>query len=64
MNAFKMPFALLGFFGLVAVVPAWVWFVHSYPSVSSFSVEEKFLLDLMLPALIALYLASWLQPRS
>jgi hypothetical protein len=53
-------FALLGFLGLVAVVPIWRHFIG--PRASSFPVEVQFLAALTLPATIAIYLASQLSP--
>lgn len=61
MNVFKFPFALLAFFGIVAVVPAWMHFVGAYTP--SLSIESQFIAEMALPALSALFLASWLQPR-
>lgn len=59
-----MPFALMTFLALVAIVPPWVWFVNSYPSVSSLSLPSQFLLNMLLPALVLLGLASWVEGGS
>lgn len=61
MDVFEFPFALMSFFGLVAVVPAWVWFINQYPSVSNLSLPSQFLVNLILPAMIVLGLASWIE---
>jgi len=55
-----MLFALLGFLGLVAVVPIWRYFIG--PRASGFPVEVQFLAALTLPATIAIYLASQVSP--
>lgn len=62
MNPFKFPFAMFAFLGFVMVVPAWMWFLQSYPT--QLSTEGEFLAAMMLPALVALWIVSWLQPRS
>lgn len=61
MNAYKLPFALLAFFGLVGVVPVWVYYLDSYTT--QLPTEVQFLATLTLPAVVLLFLASWLQPR-
>lgn len=57
----QIPFALLGFLGLVAVVPVWVHFYDAYSG--PLTTEAEFLAGLILPMMIALFLASWVQPR-
>lgn len=64
MNPFKFPFALVGFLAFVMVLPPWMWFLNNYPSVSQLSTEARFLANLILPALLALFVAGWVQPRS
>lgn len=64
MNPYKMPFALVGFLGFVMVVPPWMWFLDNYPAVSQLSTTERFLANLILPALLLLFIAGWVQPRS
>lgn len=61
MNAFRFPFALIGFLGFVLVAPGWMYFVYEY---ASLGVESQFLASMVLPALALLYLVSWVQPRS
>lgn len=60
MNVYQIGFALLTFFAIVAVLPAWMWFLGEYGS--RLPTEAHFLAQLMLPALSALYLASWINP--
>jgi hypothetical protein len=61
MNAYKFPFALIAFFGLVGVVPVWVHYLDVFgPQLTT---ESQFLAALSLPAVVLLFLASWLQPR-
>jgi hypothetical protein len=61
MNPFDFPFALIAFFGLVAVVPVWMFFVFRYPPAQALPMEARFLATLTLPAVVALFAASWLQ---
>jgi len=61
MDIFDAPFAILGFLGLVAVAPVWFWFVDNYPSVSQISPESQFLVNIVFPALVLLFLASWME---
>lgn len=61
MNPIKLPLALFGFFGFVAVVPVWIYFVQQYSG--NLSPESQFISQLVLPATVLLFLASWLQPR-
>lgn len=62
MNPYKFPFALIAFLGFVLVLPPWMWFIESYPT--KLSTEGRFMAELILPALVLLFLASWVQPRS
>lgn len=59
MNAFQLPFAIMAFLGFVLVVPAWGWFVGSHTA--PLSMEASFLATLILPATVAITVASWLQ---
>jgi hypothetical protein len=62
MNVFELGFALVGFLALVAVVPAWMFFVRDYQAIGGLPTEVQFLAALSLPAVALLFLASWLQP--
>lgn len=57
MNAFELGFALLTFFAIVAVIPAWMWFLGNYTA--GLPTEARFLAQLSLPALVAMFVASW-----
>jgi hypothetical protein len=61
MDAFKFPFALFAFFGFVAIVPAWMFFLNGYSPASDLRPTDRFLATMVLPALASLFLASWLQ---
>lgn len=61
MDPFRVPFALLAFLAIVAVIPAWMHFVSAYAG--NLSIEGRFLVQFLLPVLSLLTLASWLQPR-
>lgn len=61
MNPTKFPFALLGFLGFVAIMPAWVYFTNQY--VAGLPDYEAFILQLMMPAFVLLFVVSWIQPR-
>lgn len=61
MNAFQVPFGLLGLVAFALVVPPWVWFVDN--RTSTMPPEVQVLTALALPAIAALFVASWLQPR-
>jgi len=63
MNPYRFPVALIAFMGFALVAPGWAWFLDNYPPVGSLSAQARFLATLVLPALAALYLAGWLQPR-
>lgn len=62
MSPFRVPFALLGFLGIVAVVPVWMWFLTSHPAASALTVQDQFLATMVLPVLAALFIASWIEP--
>lgn len=57
MSPFRFPFAILGFLGLVMVVPAWLHFTGEYAS--GLGVAGEFLTGLLLPATAVLFVASW-----
>lgn len=61
MNVFELPFALLAFLGFVALVPAWMWFLATYPPAQNLSIESQFLANLVLPATLVLFISSWLE---
>jgi len=61
MDIFDAPLALLGFMGLVAVAPPWFWFINNYSGVSSLGATSTFMINLLFPALVVIYLASWLE---
>ena len=61
MSPYNIMFALLTFLGLVAVTPAFMYFVGL--RASSMPDYTLVLVNLVLPAMTALYLTSWLQPR-
>lgn len=62
MNPFEFPFALFAFFGFVLVVPPWIWFTTQHPAVTDLQMEAQFLVQLVLPATAALFIASRVQP--
>ena len=61
MDVFEMPFALLTFMSFVAITPAWMWFISSYPPAQNLRLASTFIVNLTFPALSALALASWLE---
>ena len=61
MDPVKFPFALLGFLGFVAIMPAWVHFSGQY--VSGLPDYQSFILQLMMPVMVLLFVVSWIQPR-
>jgi len=61
MDVFELPFALLTFLGFVMVLPAWIWFLDSYPPSQQLSLPATFLAGVVLPATILLSIASWLE---
>lgn len=60
MNPYKFPLALLAFMGFVLVMPGWQFFLRT--RTPEMTVEAAFLISLVLPILVALFIASWLQP--
>lgn len=61
MDVFEVPFALLTFLGLVAIAPVWFWFVDNFQTVDQLSPESTFLVNIMFPLLVLLFLGSWLE---
>jgi hypothetical protein len=61
MNPVKLPFALFAFLGLVAVVPFWLAVSEAFTA--GMTTTNAFLAQLVLPATVMLFLASWIQPR-
>lgn len=60
MDVWDFPFALLGFLGFVAFMPAWMFFVYRYePAV--LTAESHFLAQLVLPAAVILFIVGWVQ---
>lgn len=58
MNPYRLPIAIFGFVGLVALMPAWMWFSAEYTA--SLPTQTAFLAQLVLPAVILLFIGSWL----
>jgi hypothetical protein len=63
-NVFELPFALIAFLGFVALVPAWMWFLATFPPAQNLSAESRLLANFVLPATVMLTLASWLEGGS
>jgi hypothetical protein len=61
MDIFDAPLALLGFLGLVAVAPPWFWFINNYSGLSALGPSSTFMINLMFPALVLIFIASWLE---
>jgi uncharacterized membrane-anchored protein YitT (DUF2179 family) len=61
MDVFEFPFSLMTFFAFVAITPAWMWFVSSFPPATNLSIPSRFVVNLILPALAALALGSWIE---
>lgn len=62
MSPYRILFALVGFFGLVGIVPIWLQFSTTRVANSSLPVEIQFLAAISLPAVVAMWLASQLDP--
>lgn len=60
MNPYNMGVALFAFCGLVAVVPAWMWFVNEHAP--GLPTEARFMATFALPVVILLFIAGWIQP--
>lgn len=61
MNAFDVPFGLLALVAFAMVAPVVAFFVTN--RTSAMPPEVQVLATLAFPAMAALFLASWLQPR-
>lgn len=61
MDIFDAPLALLGFAGLVAVAPPWFFFINSYSGMSALGPTSTLLVNMLFPALVLIYLVSWLE---
>lgn len=60
MNALELPFALFGFFALVALIPATYWFLGEYAP--GLPPESQFLATLAMPMLVLLFISGWVEP--
>lgn len=60
MDIWDFPFALIAFFGFVAFVPAWVFFVYEYPA-AQLMAETHFIAQLVLPTALVLFILGWIQ---
>lgn len=60
MNWFEFPFALFAILGVAAVVPPWIYFLNEFTG--GMSGPSQFLAWLALPAILLLFLSSWLEP--
>lgn len=60
MNVLEAPLALFAFLGVVAVLPAWGYYIETYAY--DLPAEAQFLATFALPSLLVLFLASWFQP--
>jgi len=49
----------IGLIAFVALMPPWIWFVHSSSATESLSLTAMFMADLSIPAVAALFVASW-----
>ena len=54
----QLPIALLTLIAFAAIVPAWFWFTGEYTA--QLPATSTFLVQLTLPAVGALFAASWL----
>lgn len=54
----RLPVAILSFIGLVAIVPAWMWFTAEYTG--DLPTETAWLVRFSLPAVSLLFVGSWL----
>ena len=60
MNPYDVWFPLLAVFGVAVVAPAWMWFVDT--QMASLPTHVQWLATLVLPMLVLLLGASWLEP--
>lgn len=57
----QLPFAILALLGFIAILPPWQHFLSTYgPGLTT---EAEFIAGLILPMMLALFVASWVQPR-
>lgn len=63
MNAFRAIFALIAFFGLVAVWPILSYFTTAEKYVGGIPTEMQFMLAFALPAILLLFLGGWIDTR-
>jgi len=61
MDIFDAPLAILGFLGLVAVAPAWFWMTQNHSAISTLGPASQFMLNMLFPAIVLIYLASWIE---
>lgn len=59
MNPYRLPFGLLAFLGLVAVMPVLMYFVEDH--LTSVPTEFTFILGMAVPAITLIAVSSWLQ---
>ncbi|MGZ0745726.1 hypothetical protein [Haloparvum sp. AD34] len=60
MNVYQFPLSLYAFLAIVAVVPAWMFFLSEYGQ--DLPTEAWFMASLVLPATVLLFITSWVQP--
>lgn len=60
MDPTRIWFALVGLLGFVAIWPVWNFFIGAYAA--PLPDYEYFLVNLVPPAAVALFIASWVQP--
>lgn len=58
MNPYRLPVAIFGFVAIVALMPAWMWFIGEYSE--GLPTEVSFLSQFVLPAMVLLFIASWM----
>jgi len=54
----RLPLAIIAFLGLVAIVPAWMYFVGAYTA--EMPAESAWIARFSLPAVALLFAGSWL----
>jgi len=60
MSPYSFPLALFAFFGFVAIIPVWMWFLND--RLPGLPLEFQFIAGLVLPAMLLVFLGSWMQP--
>lgn len=60
MKWFEFPFALFTIITVAAVVPPWMWFLDNY--LGQLSMTSQFFALLAMPAVLILFLGSWIEP--